>query len=91
MTGQGNTETRQVYVWRLVVTLPEGSDEPGWEPEEWDGYKYGDESPDRRFVWPRRRLYLNGAAAGQRAALLRSWGAEVVMERSAAVTWEVSS
>jgi hypothetical protein len=85
-----------VFLYRLVVTKPEGSEEPGWAPEGWeeiceargwwDPSAYGENDPPP-FGWPKRRLYLSAASAEYRAGLMRDYGATVVVERSDAVTW----
>jgi hypothetical protein len=82
-------KVRTLYVYRLVVTLPEGSDEPGWRPEEYDDqYSRYQDDDETQFRWPRRRLYLSSEAAHARANLLRRWGADVKVERSEPVTWD---
>lgn len=86
---------RASYLYRLVVALPEGSEEAGWEPETWEEVceDRGWIDPDHHsgalppFAWPRRRLYLSPSAAEARAKLLRTYGAVVTIERSNAVTW----
>ena len=42
---------------------------------------------NRVFRWPAERRFLSGSSAYRRAALLRSYGAEVVVERSLPVQW----
>jgi hypothetical protein len=74
-------------VYRLNVTYPPGSLEPGWEPPGWtitgpNGYE---DRPD--FRWPRERLYLSRSGAKTGADLFRKYGAEVTIERSDPVTW----
>ena len=89
---------RNTYVYRLDVTYPEGSEQPGWEPADWreglavdlgrgsagDGY-----TPEwcADFTWPRRRTYISAVAAERRKALLERLGAKVTVVRSAPVTW----
>lgn len=88
---------RLVRVYRLAVTLPEGSTEPGWEPEGWyeiceqRGWVASDRETgaeyDPPFAWPRRKLYLSKLSAETRAKLLRSYGATVEIEESEPVAW----
>ncbi len=83
---------KPVHVYRLVVKLPPGSEEPGWAPEEWsdicDRLGWCDEYRDPpRFSWPTRRTFLSRAAAERRAGFLREYGAEVAVVRSYAVIW----
>ena len=81
-----------VFVYRLVVTLPEGSDAPGWRPEgyedEYGRYQDDDETP---FRWPKRRLYLSASAASRRASLLTRWGADVAIVRSQPVLFDAEA
>lgn len=92
---------RNVYVYRLNVTLPPGSDVPGWEPDNWtewcDQNGWTDYESDTGaattavFSWTklmRRKHFLSGAGAEQRAKLLREFGAIVKVERSNAVRWQ---
>ena len=85
-------------VYRLDVTYPEGSRDPGWEPPDWReglavdlGYVHVDREvglewyPD--FRWPRRRFYLNRAAAENRQRLLERCGAKVEVCASDIVNW----
>lgn len=75
----------RVYVYRLDITYPEGSDDLGWEPEgKWwehqrSGYPPG---PDVEFHWPAEHLYLSSSGANKRAVMLRAWGATVTVMRS---------
>ena len=77
------------FVYRLHVTLPEGSDEPGWEPEGWiaDVWYDADGEQSREFSWPRKRHCLSQSTANRWARQLRAWGANVVVERSNPVAW----
>jgi len=85
-------------VWRLDIIYPEGSREPGWHPACWDDPGYLASLPRRLrktlrrwkragFRWPREREFLSSSAAYDRAALLRAWGADVLVQRSDPVTW----
>jgi hypothetical protein len=82
---------RALYVYRLIVTVPPESAEPGWRPdhfEDWPEDKQAYQGDDDSvWRWPHRRLYLHGGAARERARLLEAWGATVVIERSHAVAW----
>jgi hypothetical protein len=76
---------RPVYVYRLVVDLPDGVD---WAnpPEAWleEHGVYGghyDEDPPR-FSWPARRNYLSPKGAREAADRLISYGAHVTIRRS---------
>jgi hypothetical protein len=42
---------------------------------------------DREFRWPAERRFLSSSSAYERARLLRSYGAEVAVERSLPVEW----
>lgn len=82
--------SRPVRVWRLNVTLPEGSEKPGWQPEGWvaDVSDWGVEGEyERPFIWPRRRNYLSVKGAKVMARILREYGATVQIEESEPVTW----
>lgn len=75
-------------VYRLAVTYPGGSLEPGWEPLGWRAAP--DETfgyDEREFCWPARRNYLTKGGADTAARVLRGYGAEVTIERSDPVTW----
>lgn len=78
------------HVYRLAVKYPEGSLEPGWEPENWDGlpddFSYA-EDPNVHFRWPRVKTYLSKTGAEARAKLLRSFGAAVTVQESEPVVW----
>lgn len=91
---------RDVFLYRLDVTYPEGSQRPGWEPPDWreglaedigragQGGLSGcgaDWCAD--FTWPRRRLYVSKTAARARKRLLERFGATVTIERSLPVEW----
>lgn len=81
---------RKVFVYRLVVTYPEGSREPGWRPPDWDGWSEWDEQrPDGStgFQWPGVRLYLSKGRADARAEMLRKFGSTVTVLRSNPVEW----
>lgn len=91
---------RQVYVYRLKVTLPPGSSEPGWEPDSWPVWceehaweDFDSETGARdfpTFSWARflhRKNFLSAASAALRAETLRAFGAMVEVERSEAVAW----
>jgi hypothetical protein len=76
----------KLYVYRLDVTLPPGSDEPGWRPA---GWQHRSDWPDyqQRFAWPERRHYLSLGGANGQARVFRSYGAKVKIVRSNPVTW----
>lgn len=74
--------TRKTYVYRLTVTLPPEAADPSWEPDCW-----ADELESDEFRWPMNRLFLSASGAKQRAELLRKYGAEVTIRRSAPVVW----
>ena len=91
---------RAVYVYRLAVTLPPGSDAPGWEPDSWvewceeHGWEEYEQDTGARnaptFSWPRllqRKHFLSAPGAERRARMLRGFGALVEVERSQAVQW----
>jgi hypothetical protein len=83
-----------VYVYRLDITYPPGSEEPGWQPEGWEPQEYQITSgPDagawdsESFRWPRERMYFSKSGAEGRADLFRKYGAKVTVRRSHSVTW----
>lgn len=85
----GDSTDSTVRVYRLEVTIPEGSEKRGWQPEGWEEEFGGivatdsDGAPEyRTFSWPQRRLYLSPSSARKRAELLRRWGATVEISRS---------
>jgi hypothetical protein len=85
---------RTVYVYRLVIEYPEGSDKPGWKPACWGALLKDIKDRGRRravrergFYWPRERLFLSADGAWHRAWVLTRFGAQVEVERSEAVTW----
>jgi hypothetical protein len=89
---------RRVFLYRLGITYPEGSQEPGWEPPGWrEGLAVdlgrGQPDDDWRpgycydFRWPRRRTYLSRAAAERQARLLERCGAKVTVVQSLPVEW----
>jgi len=80
------TEPRSMFVYRLVVEYPEGSDAPGWEPEGWEPewFTLDETAP---FRWPRVRSYFSLSGATARARLFARYGANVTIERSAPVDW----
>jgi hypothetical protein len=90
---------RRVYVYRLEITYPEGSSEPGWRPALWSDPEFlrlfsrrtRRWYRTREFRWPHEHLYLSASGAGSRAALLRSWGAEVEVVRSLPVEFPVGT
>ena len=80
---------RAVRVWKLDVEYPEGSQEPGWEPEGWaipEGFGSFD-GDDLEFRWPAERLFLSRSGANQRARLLRGYGAKVTLVPSLPLEW----
>jgi hypothetical protein len=87
---------RQVYIYRLVVTLPEGSESWGWEPDNWAAWckdhgwmAYDREEGVTTFSWgryTRRKHFMSNGAAERRAKWLREFGATVVVQRSLPVT-----
>lgn len=78
---------RTVYVYRLNIKFPPGSDQPGWRPADYDTTWLPEDADLRVFSWPKRRLYLSASAAEKRAAMLRRWGCTVGIDRSAPVTF----
>lgn len=76
-----------VFVYRLRVTLPEGSEAPGWHPEGWEPAIFGEDDV-QEFRWPTRRHCLSVATARRWKQRLEGWGATVVIERSLPVSWE---
>lgn len=75
---------RKVYLYRLNVTLPPEAADPNWEPAGWEDDPH---NAGQSFQWPRVTRYLAASRAEHRARLLRKYGAEVTIERSAPVTW----
>ena len=94
MTMRGN----RTYVFRLIITYPEGSQEPGWRPALWSDPGYIATLPRlerwqlrrARFRWPRERLFLSASSAWFRAWTLARYGAQVRIRRSEQVTWDDS-
>jgi hypothetical protein len=84
---------RAAYVYRLVITYPPGSREPGWLPAAYtdpDGpFSWRLRRHLRRagFRWPAERLFLSSSGAHNRAWRLRYYGAQVRVQRSDLVTW----
>lgn len=91
---------RQLYVYRLVVVLPELKND---EPDNWDeicrvrGWAASTDQGDEydgpgatTFSWPRRRLFFSATSARKRADYLRECGATVTIERSWPVTFPTS-
>jgi hypothetical protein len=87
---------RKVYVYKLDVTYPEGSLEPGWVPANWMDPEILARMTRRQrrrhkkeeFRWPREHLFLSASGANERAWWLRACGATAVVRRSDPVTWE---
>jgi hypothetical protein len=82
---------KPVYIWRLAITLPAGSEQSGWEPAGWRQWlhdQYGpQQAAEREFTWPPRIHWLSAAGARKRRELLESWGATVEVTRSLPVGW----
>lgn len=85
---------RAQRLYRLHVTLPEGSDEYGWEPKGWADdpqHWYRDMETGAMelspFTWPTVRTYVSRGGAEGRAWLLQKYGATVQIEVSEAVAW----
>ncbi len=81
---------RPLRVYRLDVTYPPGSRRPGWQPAGWESRWAPGPIPDGEadyFRWPAERRFLSRSGAMKRAALLRSYGAEVTVVASDPVTW----
>ena len=86
-------------VYKLSVTLPEGCDDPGWQPPDWDaicddyGWSSSDHGMRQQREWPgwdrivTRRLSFTYAAAERRRALLERCGASASIAVSEPVTW----
>jgi hypothetical protein len=87
----GQAPLGKSYVYRLVVTYPEGSLEWGWEPPGWERYPedhfYVPDDEGVEFRWPANRLCLSPATAKRRADLFRKYGATVEIVRSLPVEW----
>lgn len=87
------SEDRPVYVYRLEISYPEGSDAPGWLPPRWDQYVRKLPLRTRRkvrrtgFRWPRERMFLSSSGAYGRAAQLIRFGCDVEIIRSDAVSF----
>jgi hypothetical protein len=87
------SKRRPVRVYRLDVTYPPGSLEPGWEPPGWDPLETDTDwvvTPDDDMAWagwPKNRLYLSASSAQRRANRFRKYGATVEVERSELVLW----
>lgn len=90
------------YLYRVRITsFPEGSHEiaewdgdtlvpvdgwrpPGWRPEG----RYVEIMGTDEFVWPvTNQVYGSQSTAKKRAALLESFGATAIVERSSRITW----
>lgn len=78
-------------VWRLDVTYPEGSLEPGWTPANWPDEHITGRARRKAiragFRWPHNRPYITPSGAYHRKDLLERWGAKVAVVRSNPVTW----
>ena len=83
-------------LYRLVVTLPEGSQQPGWQPPDWpdicdeNGWSesHGGATLAREWPgWPKRRMWFSLAAAAKAAEYLERCGATAVLQHSHPVTW----
>lgn len=74
-------------VYRLDVTYPPGSLVPGWEPAGWDPEPAPYDEDRERFRWPVNRLCLTPTTAKRRAALFRSYGAQVEIVPSKPIEW----
>lgn len=62
---------------------------PGWAPAGWkpEGH-YVEMLGTTEFVWPTtNKEYKSRSTANKRANLLRSFGAECVVQRSSPITW----
>ena len=83
---------RPTYVYRLVVTIPEGVDYSN-PPQAWTDYMTelgawsspNPDAPEPMFFWPARRNFLSQASAKKHAERLRSYGAAVEIVRSLAL------
>lgn len=87
-------EIRRIYLYRLHVEYPPGSQELGWEPPGWRDDPENEVidpetgAPDcASFSWPFNRTYISQTAARRRADLFRSYGAGVTIERSKPIEW----
>lgn len=74
--------SRRIYVHRLIITKPDGSDEPGWRPERWADLcvKRGwidDDYEIPPFRWPRQLNYFSATGAERKARFLRYLGVTV--------------
>jgi hypothetical protein len=77
-------------IYRVVVdSYPEGSDEPGWRPANWEPFvtrgPEGDEMQE--FSWPPRKNYFSYRSAYDRMLLFERYGASAHVEISDPVTW----
>jgi len=85
---------RPVHVWRLLITYPAGSQEPGFRPYCWGNllaemdWRQRIKARRRGFRWPPERTWLSESPAEYRAWWLTRCGATVVLQKSAAVQWE---
>lgn len=90
------------YLYRVRVTsYPEGAFEcidadtdtwiptPGWQPPGWRPVgNYTEIMGTHEFVWPvTNKVYASRTAAKKRAALLESYGATAIVERSNRIVW----
>lgn len=77
-------------IYRVVVdSYPEGSDQRGWQPVNWEPFitpgMEGDEVQE--FSWPKRKNYLSKNAAWDRMMLFEQYGARAHVQASNPVTW----
>jgi len=87
--------SRPERIYRLAITYPEGSHEPGWRPASYDDPRFlatltarqRREHKKRPFQWPRERQFLSSSGAYGRAMVLRWYGAQVEVLASDPVTW----
>lgn len=70
---------RNLYVYRLDITKPAGSDAPDWIPDDWEAISKRHGWYEPSFHWPTRRNYFSAEAAQRRAQLLREFGAGVAI------------
>lgn len=81
------TASRTTYLYRLIVTKPDGSSSRYWQPEAWEEICAEKGWNPNHFEWPTRVTYLSRDSAHRRAAFLRRLGAAVEVVRSQPVRW----
>jgi len=94
--GKGGMMARRICLYRLDVTYPEGSDDPEWEPADWEticeeremaDHYYGAVKYPEWSGWPTPRIYRTRSGAERRRDYLERCGAKVVIHQSLPVEW----